>query len=185
MTAYVIVPGLGDCDALHWQSIWEREWGETGARISPGSWSEPDLTDWVHAVQYAQNAASLTEGPVFLVAHGLGCWAAVTWLTTRSSHRVAGAFLVAPPDPRAAAFPDASAASFTGLSAQPLPCPALVVASDDDPYCTPQAAAGFAEGWEAHFHMVVAHGHVDSASNLGPWPQGRQLLDYLLWHQSN
>ncbi|MFF0384255.1 RBBP9/YdeN family alpha/beta hydrolase [Streptomyces sp. NPDC004286] len=90
-----------------------------------------------------------------------------------------GAFLVAPPDPRGRAFPRRAAATFVEVSAQPLPCPALVVGSADDPYCTPEAAAGFAARWDARWHPAGACGHLNSASGLGSWQHGRELLDSL------
>jgi predicted alpha/beta hydrolase family esterase len=65
------------------------------------------------------------------------------------------------------------------VSAQPLPCPALVVGSADDPYCTPEAAVRFAARWEARWHLAGACGHINSASGLGSWRHGRELLDSL------
>ncbi|WP_267882744.1 RBBP9/YdeN family alpha/beta hydrolase [Streptomyces sp. NRRL S-813] len=90
-----------------------------------------------------------------------------------------GAFLVAPPDPQGPVFPRQAAAAFIEVSAQPLPCPALVVGSTNDPYCTPGAAAGFAARWEARWHLAGACGHINSASGLGSWQHGRELLDSL------
>jgi predicted alpha/beta hydrolase family esterase len=92
---------------------------------------------------------------------------------------VAGAFLVAPPDPDGPAFPRQAAATFIDVSAQPLPCPALVVGSADDPYCTSEKAADFATRWEARWHLAGACGHINSASGLGAWQQGRDLLNSL------
>lgn len=79
-----------------------------------------------------------------------------------------------PPDPRGPAFPrHAAAATFTGVSARPLPCRSLVVGSADDPCCAPQTAAGSAAGWRADWHLAGAFGHLNSASGLGAWPHGR------------
>ena len=63
---------------------------------------------------------------------------------------------------------------------QPLRCPALVVASTDDPYCTAETAATFAAGWQARLHQLAAHGHINSSSGLGAWQRGRELLADLL-----
>lgn len=179
VTAYVIIPGIDGSDDKHWQTLWEREWGASAVRISPASWSAPDLDDWVGAVQDAYDAASRQDGRVVLVAHSLGCWAASTWLISDPSRQVGGAFLVAPPDPDGPAFPRQAAATFTDVPAQPLPCPALVVGSADDPYCTPEAAAGFAARWEARWHLAGECGHINSASGLGSWRHGRELLEPL------
>ena len=105
--------------------------------------------------------------------------AAASWLGRYPSSPAGGAFLVAPPDPHGPAFPRRAAATFTELSAQPLPCPALVVGSTTDPYCTAEAAAEFATRWAARWHLAGAYGHLNSASELGAWQQGRELLDSL------
>jgi predicted alpha/beta hydrolase family esterase len=181
MTAYVVIPGIDGSDELHWQTLWEREWDAAAVRISPASWSVPDLDDWVDAVQDAYEDAFRRDGRVVLVAHSLGCWAASTWLGRDSSAPtgVAGAFLVAPPDPDGPAFPRPAAATFAQVQARPLPCPALVVGSADDPYSTPEAAAGFAARWGARWHLAGACGHINSTSGLGSWQHGRELLDSL------
>ncbi|MDX2681370.1 RBBP9/YdeN family alpha/beta hydrolase [Streptomyces soliscabiei] len=179
MTVYVIIPGIDGSDGQHWQTLWEREWGPSAVRISPASWSAPDLEDWVDAVQEAYDEASRQDSRVVLVAHSLGCWAASTWLNRNPSSPIGGAFLVAPPDPHGPAFPRRAAATFTEVSAQPLPCPALVVGSANDPYCTSDAAADLAARWEARWHLAGACGHINSASRLGSWQHGRELLDSL------
>ncbi|WP_436774316.1 RBBP9/YdeN family alpha/beta hydrolase [Yinghuangia sp. YIM S09857] len=179
VVAYVIIPGIDGSDEQHWQTLWERQWGASAVRIAPTSWSAPDLDDWVNAVQSAYDAAARQDDRVVLVAHSLGCWAASTWLTRHPSTPVLGALLVAPPDPLGPAFPRQAAATFTKLSAQPLPCPSVVVAGTNDPYCTPETAADFATGWHACYHPAGANGHLNSAGNLGFWPQGRELLDSL------
>ncbi|MGW2424653.1 RBBP9/YdeN family alpha/beta hydrolase [Streptomyces sp. NPDC001709] len=179
VAAYVIVPGIDGSDGQHWQTLWERQWGTSAVRISPSSWSAPDLDVWVDAVQEAYDDAYRQDSHVVLVAHSLGCWAASTWLTKNPSSPTGGAFLVAPPDPHGPAFPRQAAVTFTEVSARPLPCPALVVGSADDPYCTPEAAAGFAARWEARWHLAGACGHLNSASGLGSWQYGRELLDSL------
>lgn len=176
MTAYVIVPGIDGSDGQHWQTLWERQWGTSAVRISPASWSEPDLHDWVEAVQSAYDEAARQDGHVALVAHSLGCWAAATWLNQNPSVPADAAFLVAPPDPHGPTFPRQAAPTFTEVPAQPLPCPALVVGSTDDPYCTPEAAARLAASWHARWHLLGAYGHINSASGLGSWQRGRELL---------
>ena len=60
-----------------------------------------------------------------------------------------------------------------------LPFPALVVASSDDFYVTPERAAFFAEKWGAKLVNIGAKGHINAASNLGDWPEGCALLKEL------
>lgn len=173
---FVIVPGIDNSDSSHWQSIWQSEWGPIATRITPASWSAPEVDDWVEAVDGA--VARTGTDDVVLVAHSLGCLAAAAWLG-QAPRAVRAAFLVAPPDPRTIAFP-AAAASFVDLGLEPLGVPGLVVASLDDPYCRPAAAEAMARGWNLPFVRVGAFRHLNSASGVGGWQQGRVLLARLL-----
>ena len=120
----VIVPGIGGSGPAHWQSRWEVGLRDA-RRIAPASWDDPDLDDWVAAIDRTVDHADPV--PV-LVAHSLGCLAVAHWAlrTHDASERVAGAFLVAPPDPARPEFPEA-ARDFT-VPTESLPIPALVLA---------------------------------------------------------
>ncbi|MTH67971.1 alpha/beta fold hydrolase [Agromyces bracchium] len=171
----VIVPGIGGSGPEHWQSRWEAALPGT-VRIAPGSWDEPDLSDWVAAIERA--VASTPARPV-LVAHSLGCLAVAHWAveTDAASARIAGAFLVAPPDPAGPEFPSAAVAGGFTLPLGPLGIPATVLASSDDPYAELAWSAAAAAGWGAGFIDLGARGHVNAASGLGEWPEGLQLLE--------
>jgi predicted alpha/beta hydrolase family esterase len=179
VVAYVVIPGIDGSDEQHWQSSWEREWGAAAVRTAPASWHEPDLRDWVAAVQAAYEVAAGRDGQVVLVAHSLGCWTAAEWLDQARPSGVV-AFLVAPPDTRGPNFPRAAAPTFLGVSTRPLPCPGLLVTSDDDPYCDPAASASFADGWQVRHRSVGTKGHINSGSGVGDWPDGRELLRTLV-----
>ncbi|WP_344025563.1 RBBP9/YdeN family alpha/beta hydrolase, partial [Kribbella jejuensis] len=125
---YIIIPGLDGSDEHHWQSHWEATL--PAVRIQPTSWTSPDLTDWTNAITRAVNSAPT---PVTFITHSLGCHAAAHWLTTQDPSFVRGAFLVAPPDPQAPTFPTARLPTFTSLPTHPLPVPALLLASTNDP----------------------------------------------------
>jgi predicted alpha/beta hydrolase family esterase len=169
----VIVPGIDGSGPAHWQSRWQAVLTDAH-RIAPTSWHEPELDDWVEAIDRAVGHA---EPVPVLVAHSLGCLAVAHWAvrTDGAASRVAGAFLVAPPDPAGPEFP-ALAPTFTAEAA-PLPIPAIVLASSDDPYCTPEAAEEIAAAWGAPLVELGARGHVNVASGFGEWPEGLQLLE--------
>jgi serine hydrolase len=171
---FVIVPGINGSGPDHWQSIWQDAWGGSASRIGPSSWDEPDLADWCRALDTAVQPHQPAE--VVLVAHSLGCLTAGHWLR-QAQPGIRGAFLVAPPDTAGPNFPAAEAPSFTTLTAAPLTVPGLVVSSDDDPYCTTEAAQRLAVGWDAGHVSIGAVGHVNTASGLGAWETGRALLD--------
>jgi uncharacterized protein len=168
---FVVVPGIDGSGDQHWQSRWEADWGSRATRIAPASWAAPELEDWCDAIA----AAVIRSGPgSVVVAHSLGCLAVTEWLT-RSAPAVRGVFLVAPPDRDGPAFPQA-APSFLDLTPGLLSVPGLVIASEDDPYCTPAAAERLAGQWGVPRISIGAHGHLNTASGLGSWRTGRDLL---------
>lgn len=177
MVVYVIIPGIGGSGDEHWQSVWEREWGAAAVRIAPQSWSEPDLFDWVAAIARAVEEAAVRDSDVVLIAHSLGCWAASSWLNGATGRHLRGALLVAPPDQAGDAFPAVAASTFVGVEARILPCPSMVVASTNDPYCRLEVAEGLATRWGSLLQVVGELGHLNTASNLGSWPRGRELLE--------
>jgi predicted alpha/beta hydrolase family esterase len=114
------------------------------------------------------------DRPAVLVAHSLGCLAAVRWASLNAK-RTAGLFLVAPPDRSGPNFPSA-AHSFDHPGAFRLTVPTLVIGSEDDRYCDPATAAELAQGWGARIVNSGQNGHINSASGLGRWKQGHDLL---------
>lgn len=101
MTSIIILPGIGGSGEAHWQTLWEEQ-DPRMQRFRPTNWDEPDLTDWISALERSVAAA---PAPPVLVAHSLACLLVAHWQQA-SALPVAGAFLVAVPDPQAAAFPN-------------------------------------------------------------------------------
>ncbi len=163
------LPGIYNSGPTHWQTLWEAS-DASMVRFMPSDWDRPRVDDWVSALDAAVVGA---QAPV-LVAHSLACLL-VPWWAARSESEVAGAMLVAPIDPSAAAFP-AEASGFAGFPRRPLPFPALVVGSLNDPYATSEWAGLFAADLGADFVVAGALGHINADSGLGDWEQGRGLL---------
>ena len=174
---FIIIPGLDGSDDNHWQSRWESGWLHGATRIAPASWTHPDLDDWTAAIDSAVRRHP--DDDVVLITHSLGCLAAAHWLTT-ASHTVRGVFLVAPPDQLAPTFPTALIPAFASIDPAPLGLPAVLIASEDDPYCTVEAADRLATAWAVPLITTGRHGHLNSDSDLGEWPVGRQLLTTFL-----
>ncbi|GAA1948202.1 RBBP9/YdeN family alpha/beta hydrolase [Agromyces allii] len=171
---HLIVPGIGGSGPTHWQTLWERDL-EQSVRIAPTSWDEPRLDDWLAALDRASESA----GPdAVIVAHSLGCLAVAEWLA-RNPGGASAVLLVAPPDPDGEHYPE-QAREFARDGVRPLGLPALVVASDDDPYGSRAFAAELAERLGAGFVSVGPLGHINAASDLGDWQEGRELLDDLV-----
>lgn len=167
---FVSLPGIGGSGSGHWQTLWEAQ-NPSIRRFRPKDWNHPALDDWAAALTTAVLAA---RTPPVLVAHSLACLL-VAHVADRIADRARGAFLVAVPDPLGPSFPR-EAASFGDAPMRPLPFPALVVASSNDPYGSPDHARRTARAWRAGFVEVGALGHINVASGLGTWPQGAMLL---------
>jgi len=53
----------------------------------------------------------------------------------------------------------------------------LIIASTNDPYGTLEVTQRQARDWRSGLIVAGAFGHINAASGLGDWPQGRALLD--------
>lgn len=171
----LILPGWQNSGPAHWQSRWEVLHGDV--RVQQHDWMRPLRGDWIARLEDVLLSQSDTHGgPSILVAHSLGCLLAAAWAShSRNTHLVAGALLVAPGDPEQ---PELQAAlkSWRPVSAQPLPFKSLLLASQNDPYCSLERAQGFAQAWGAECIDYGARGHINAESGLGDWPEGRALL---------
>ncbi|WP_180900710.1 RBBP9/YdeN family alpha/beta hydrolase [Martelella soudanensis] len=171
MTSFITLPGIGGSGETHWQSHWEAA-DPCFARFRPSDWDKPVLADWRLALERQIDSA---RSPPVLVAHSLACLL-VAHAAEQIAGRISGAFLVAVPDPGSAAFP-AAAAGFANPPRRPLPFPALIIASANDPYAAPDHVRTRAKEWKAGLVEVGACGHINGASGLGAWAQGRMLMD--------
>jgi uncharacterized protein len=174
----LILPGLFNSDDAHWQTVWESQL-PNAKRVQQKNWESPDRADWVSTLD---DAIAVSEGPVILAAHSLGCALTVWWASEQAAKsravKVVGALLVAPPDVEHENFP----AFVTGFSPMPrdtLPFETIVVASSDDPWCALTRAKEWADAWSARFHDIGPRGHINGESNLGAWPEGRSWLSQL------
>lgn len=86
-----------------------------------------------------------------------------------------GALLVALTDPEGVLYP-AGPIGFSPMALERLPFRSIVVASDSDPYVTPEQAARYARPWGSHFVLLHDAGHINAASGHGPWKDGVELL---------
>jgi predicted alpha/beta hydrolase family esterase len=171
MTRTLILPGFHNSDSGHWQSRWEAS-DETMERVIQDDWETPHCAEWVARLD---QALERTGPETLLVAHSAGCVLVAHWAVGCSRGRVRGALLVAPSDPEAANFPSGP----TGFAPMPLvrlAFPSVVVASSNDPFVTAIRAQAFAMAWGSEFVMIGEAGHINSASNLGDWPEGFSLL---------
>lgn len=169
----LIIPGIGNSDHAHWQTIWESA-NSTFVRVQQRDWNSPVCQEWVNALEQA--VAEIGESPV-LVAHSLGCLCVAHW-AARTTLKIKGALLVAPPDPDDAGFPSVA----TGFSPVPLRSfgfQSIVVASSNDPYGSLRFARSCAMAWSSRFVNIGHVGHINSESGLGNWHEGLALYQEL------
>ncbi len=82
---------------------------------------------------------------------------------------------MAVPDPSSPVFP-AAARDFADAPRERFRCPCLIIASSNDPYGSLDYASVRAAQWGGACRAMGALGHINSAANLGRWPDGLALL---------
>jgi predicted alpha/beta hydrolase family esterase len=173
----LILPGLGSSGPSHWQSLWEQAHGYR--RVEQTNWDQPKLADWLRNLERAVGEA---PRDVVLVAHSLACSlvAHFAQLGGSAAERVCGAFLVSPADVESRRCTPDEVRCFSPIPLAPLPFPARVVASSDDPYVDRVRAEFFAQRWGAEFVDIGRAGHINASSGLGAWPEGHQQFEACL-----
>ncbi|KRB86284.1 esterase [Sphingomonas sp. Root710] len=178
----LVVPGLDNSGPDHWQSLWEERRSDC-RRVDLGCWSEPDRRIWTERLDAA---LAMTDGPIVLIAHSLGCLTIAWWALGAAPEKLArikGALLVAPPDVDAGdAHPFVR--RFAPAPARLLPFPSILVASRDDRYAAFDRLEALARAWGSRFVDVGQAGHINASSGLGYWPDGEALLEELLEEQA-
>jgi len=83
---------------------------------------------------------------------------------------------VAVPDVHGVSLPK-TISGYQALPLTALPFPNIVLASTDDPYCAIDRAEYFAKEWGSQFVNMGDLGHINVESNIGEWPNGRNILN--------
>lgn len=166
----LILPGIGNSGPQHWQTLWEAA-NPHFKRVQQHNWDHPICEEWVAQLE---KSVRLSGDQTVLVAHSLAClvvahWAASTQLS------IAGAMLVAVPDPGSPNFP-MEAIGFSTTPDSPFAFPGIVVASTNDPYGSFEYAQDRARAWGSQLVNIGDAGHINAQSNLGDWPEGFALL---------
>ena len=177
----LIVPGLRDAVAQHWQTLLEarlRAAGRPVAGVLPIGREELSCAARVEALE---RLAQSIEGPLVLVAHSGGCIVVAHW-ARKTRRAVRGALLATPPDfdkTMPAGYPTVDALRAGGwlpVPRQPLPFPAIVAASRNDPLAPFSRVGEFARDWGAELVDLGCVGHLNPASGFGPWSGADPLL---------
>ncbi|WP_233831289.1 RBBP9/YdeN family alpha/beta hydrolase [Paraburkholderia sp. ZP32-5] len=175
----LVLPGYQNSGAGHWQTRWEAL--DPGfVRVQMPDWDHPSRDAWCRTLDAA---VAVAEAPVVFAAHSLGCLTTAFWVSQYASDaqlaKVAGALLVAVPDPTGAHFPS-DATGFAPVPLTRLPFPTIVVSSSDDPYGGVAFSQTCANSWGSRWVGLCSRGHINADSGLGDWDEGRSWLASLL-----
>ncbi len=175
----LIVPGLRDHAAQHWQTLLAAELPQVKS-VKPMGRNDLDCQKRIEAIE---TAISNIEGPVVIVAHSAGCIMTAHWArTTKYVHLVQGALLVTPPDfetPMPKTYPTIEALRTGGWLPTPrniLPFTSTVAYSQDDPLGSVETVEQLANDWGSFKVNLGFVGHMNPASGYGHWPEARTLL---------
>lgn len=173
------LPGWLGSGTAHWQSRWEAACGDV--RVEQHDWQHPLRGDWITRLEDTVQD-QLKRHPherILFAAHGWGCHLVAAWAALSPSvQHVAGALLVAPPDPLPPCLPP-QLHSWRKPVVQPLPFRATLVASSNDIFCPLHASGRLAQHWGATLVNIGEQGHINAESHLGDWPAGRAMLAQL------
>lgn len=176
----LIVPGLRDAVAGHWQTLLATRLPRVRAVPPMG---REDL-DCIARVAAIEREAQAVDGPLVVVAHSGGVVMLAHW-AQRTRRPVRGALLATPPDferPMPEGYPGIEALRAGGWLPVPtgrLPFPSIVAASRDDPLASFERVAQMAQGWGSRLVDLGKVGHLNPASGYGEWPGAQAFIDEL------
>src|SRR5689334_13762497 len=158
----LIVPGLREHVAEHWQTLLEARLCKVRS-VPPQATDKLDCAKRVEAIQHQLEQI---DGPVILVAHSAGVLMVAHW-AAHHSRPIKGALLATPPDLDAdwpQGYPSAETLRTQGwnpLPKGPLPFRSLVAASTNDHLASLAAVTQLAEGWGSELLNVGDAGHLN------------------------
>jgi len=173
----LLVPGLRDHVAAHWQTLLEEK--------LPNATSVPrmerDKLSCAAWVARLDESLAAIDGPVILVAHSAGVMITVHW-ALRHRRPIAGALLAAPPDfesPLPDGYPTQDVLRQNGWLPTPrerLAFPCIVAASANDPLARYERVEALAHAWGGKLVNLGNVGHLNPASGYGEWPQAEVFI---------
>lgn len=170
MRPVLIVPGLNGSGEGHWQRHWLAD-DDCAELVEQSDWANPHAGRWLHRLE----RAVMANPGALIVGHSLGSILAARLASSPVASLVGGAMLVAPADIERTGTLHARHYEFGTIPTEPLPFPALVVASRDDIYMKRDKARDLAAAWRASFVDIGNAGHINIASGFGRWGQGYEL----------
>lgn len=173
---FLIQPGWQNSGPHHWQTLWQERLGSAAERVAQQDWLVPERQAWVSTLV---RTIQQTHHSAVVLAHSVG---AIATVFAQQTAPPAAMVLVAPADAERPGAPEALQ-SFAPIPMQPLRVPSLLIASDNDPYCSLERARAFAQEWHADLEVIAGGGHLNSDAGFGSWPEGWQMVGRWLQHQ--
>jgi predicted alpha/beta hydrolase family esterase len=179
----LIVPGLRDHVAQHWQTLLEAKLSKT-RKVRSVPPLETDKLSHAARVAALNKVVSEIDGPIIMVAHSGGCITVAHW-AQEHQREIKGVLLAAPPDfesPMPEGYPSNEALEQNGWLPTPrtkLPFVSIVAASTNDPLGKLDRVSELAEVWGSGLVNVGAVGHLNPASGYGEWPAAEDFIRYL------
>ena len=176
----LIVPGLRDHVAQHWQTLLAAQLPRVRT-VPPMGREDLDCAAKVAAIE---REAQAIEGPLIVVAHSGGVVMLAHW-ARRTTRPVLGALLATPPDfeqqmpPGYPTLEALRAGGWLPVPREPLPFPSIVAASRNDPLGRFVRVAELARQWGSALVDLGEAGHLNPASGYGQWPLAHDLINEL------
>ena len=176
----LLVPGLRDHVADHWQTLLEAKLPQTRS-VPP---LEQDKLSRAARVAALDDAIANIDGPVILVAHSAGVMITAHWAQTHC-RPIHGALLATPADletPLPPGYPTMDVLLDHGWLPVPrsrLPFPSILAVSSNDALCSTQRAKKMATRWGSRLVELGDVGHLNPFAGYGPWPMAETLIDSL------
>jgi predicted alpha/beta hydrolase family esterase len=173
----LIVPGLREHVAEHWQSL--LAWRLPRVRTVPPM-GRKNL-DCAARVAALEHEVGRIGGPMILVAHSAGVITVAHW-ARKQRRPIRGALLATPPDfeqPMPAGYPtidELHAGGWLPVPRELLPFQSVVAASRNDPLARFDRVAELARAWGSRFADIGEAGHLNPASGFGEWPQAQSFI---------
>lgn len=178
MPTVLIVPGLRDHVAQHWQTLLAARLPKVRT-VPPMGRSDLDCGKRVAAIE---REAQAVEGPLLIVAHSGGVVMVAHW-AQQTRRPVLGALLATPPDferPMPAGYPtldELHAGGWLPVPRRPLPFRSIVAASRNDPLAETGRVVRMAADWGSSAVVDLGEaGHLNPASGYGPWAAAEELI---------
>lgn len=177
----VIVPGLRDHVADHWQTLLATKLARTRPVRSVPAMGREDLS-CERRVAAIQETLDDVHGAVIFVAHSAGTIMLAHWTQHHRRDDIAGALLATPADldrPLPPGYPSFCELQDNGWLPIPrakLPFRSIVAASSNDPLAALERVEQLASDWGSRCANLGAVGHLNPGSGFGEWPLAEEMI---------